>query len=116
MVEDRGNGKDTNFDSGTVQGVDDVKEAVDLMVDAALGVMTETGGDLVQDDKGPVLLDLVNMFDDRVRALEEVRGTPAEVDDGDALEASIVRWAAARDRAAERYSEETGISWERSSG
>ena len=113
MVGECRNGKDANFDPGSDQSIDDVGQAVDSMIDATLGVMTQTGGDLVEGDKGAVLLDLVNMFDDRVRVLEEGRVTVAEGEDSDALEDSIGRWRAARDRAAERYSGETGLNWER---
>ncbi len=113
MVGESGNGKDTNIDPGKVQSVDDVKEAVDSMIDATLGVMAETGGDAAKEDKGPVLLDLVNMFDDRVRVLEDARGGDDEGLDRVALAASLGRWIAARDRAVERYVGETGQSWER---
>lgn len=110
------NGKNNNFDPAKVQSLDDVREAVDSMIDATLGIMTETGGDAVKNDRGPVLLDLVNMFDDRVQALEDARDGNGGEWNGEALEASLARWIAARDRAVERYEGETGLGWARAEG
>ncbi|MCY4502865.1 MAG: hypothetical protein OXE57_15040 [Alphaproteobacteria bacterium] len=116
MVGEHMNGEDANFDLGKVQTVDDVKDAVDSMIDATFGVMAETGGEVTNEDRGPVLLDIVNMFDERVQALEGVQGEVAEGIDRAALQASLHRWAAARDRAVERYEGETGVTWERAGG
>ena len=116
MVGEDMNGEDANFGVGKAQGVDDVKDAVDSMIDATFGVMAETGGEVANEDRGPVLLDIVNMFDERVQALEGARGEVAEGIDRGALEASLRRWGAARDRAVERYESETGGTWERAAG
>ena len=96
--------------------MDDVRDAVDSMIKVTLGVMERMGGDPVMDDRRPVLLDLVNMFDERVQALEGGREGNAEEFDGEARAASLRRWIAARDRAAERYEEETGQAWGRPGG
>ena len=116
MVGEHMNGEHTNFDLGKVQTVDDVKDAVDSMIDATFGVMAETGGEVANEDRGPVLLDIVNMFDERVLALEGAQGEVAEGIDREALQASLHRWAAARDRAVERYEGETGVTWKRAAG
>ena len=116
MVGEHVNGEDANFEIGKVQTVDDVKDAVDSMIDATFGVMAETGGEVANEDRGPVLLDIVNMFDERVQVLEGARGEVAEGIDRGALEASLQRWGAARDRAVERYEGETGGTWERAAG
>ena len=106
MVEEYRNGKDSGDGLASNQTTGNVHEAVDMMIDATLKIMEEAGGDVSRKDRGPVLHDLVSMLDDRVVQAEDEQAFPERVE---ALRA-------ARDRAAERYKGETGLSWERAMG
>ena len=103
MVEEIQNRKDSGDGLVPNQTVENVHEAVDMMVDATLKIMEETGGDVSKGDRGPVLHDLVTMLDDRL----------VQAEGEEASEERVAGLRAARDRAAERYEAETGISWER---
>ena len=114
MVGERKNEEDAKFDLGTVQSLDEVKEAVDSMIDATIGLMAETGGGAAGADRPQLLQDLVNMFDERVQAAEGELAGEGEAAEGAGVRLGTLR--AARDRAAERYKRETGRSWERATG
>lgn len=103
MVDEIRNGKDSGDEFVMNQTVGNVQEAVDMMIDATLKIMEEAGGDVSKPDRGPVLHDLVSMFDDRVMQAEGEEASPDRV--------GALR--AVRDRAAVRYHGETGLVWQR---
>ena len=104
METEMRNGKDSGDGLAANQTEVNVHEAVDVLIDATLKFMGKAGGEASKLDIGHVLHDLVGMFDDRLAQAEaEEQASPER----------IAALGAARDRALERYENETGLDWAR---
>ena len=114
VVGELGNGENTGVGSAGNQSEGNVQETVDLLIDSTLEIMEGSGGDAVEQDREPLLRDLVNLFDERVQAGE--RESVSEEQESEGAGVRLRTWRAARDRAVKRYEAETGRDWQRLDG